>query len=191
MAVTGLSYVVAAKYSEDGYTDGRELAQAISADISITTYEDMLYANNGIRETEKGFRDGTIALNIDDLSQENYAYVAGSSTEPITVGEDISAEELISSGNDNPPNLGVGFYADKKVGDVPYYRAIWLTKVKFATPNETLTTRGEAVSYGTPTISGTIQLDKQGNWKREATFATPEAAIAWLDAKAGIVKETA
>lgn len=187
MANIGLSYVVAAKYGEGGaYTEPRELAQAISANIQIATYDDKLYANDGIREAEKGFKEGSMALNIDDLSPDAYAFVTGALSQPANIEGETDVQEIISRGIDNPPDVGVGFYASKLVGGVRSYRAIWLTKVKFAAPSEELATKGENISYGTPTINGTIQLNEQGIWKNEVTVSTVEAAKAWLNGKAGL-----
>ena len=42
------------------------------------------------------------------------------------------------------------------------------------------------MTFGTPTIQGTIQLDATGEWKREITVADEAKAVTWLKTQAGI-----
>ncbi len=54
------------------------------------------------------------------------------------------------------------------------YRYFWLYRVKFGVPSTNLATKGDSITFSTPTIEGTIsrrnKLDGNGNhpWKAEA-----------------------
>lgn len=190
MAMIGLKYPVVGKYSESGgtvsHTDGMVLAKAIQANMSINLFSATLYADDGLAESDKGFQDGTIDLNIDDLSQDAAKFIFGANEAAGGVTGDDTTKMLVYKGDDDVPDVGVGFYAPRKKSGVRSYRAIFFTRVKFGYPNETLDTKGEQVTYGTPTIQGTIQLDATGEWKREITVADEAKAIAWLKTQAGI-----
>ena len=190
MATIGLKYPVVGKYSESGgvvsHTDGMVLAKAIQAGISITLFGTTLYADDGLSESDKGFQEGTIDLNIDDLSQDAAKFIFGASEAAGGVTGDDTTKMLVYKGDDDVPDVGVGFYAPRKKDGVRSYRAIFFTRVKFGYPNETLDTKGEQITYGTPTIQGAIQLDATGVWKREITVADEAKAVAWLKAQAGI-----
>lgn len=190
MAMIGLKYPVVGKYAESGgtvsHTDGMVLAKAIQANMSINLFSATLYADDGLSESDKGFQDGTIDLNIDDLSQDAAKFIFGANEAAGGVTGDDTTKMLVYKGDDDVPDVGVGFYAPRKKSGVRSYRAIFFTRVKFGYPNETLDTKGEQITYGTPTIQGTIQLDATGEWKREITVADEAKAVAWLKTQAGI-----
>ena len=190
MAMIGLKYPVVGKYAESGgtvsHTDGMVLAKAIQANMSINLFSATLYADDGLSESDKGFQDGTIGLNIDDLSQDAAKFIFGATEAAGGVTGDDMTKMLVYKGDDDVPDVGVGFYAPRKKSGVRSYRAIFFPRVKFGYPNETLDTKGEQVTFGTPTIQGTIQLDATGEWKREITVADEAKAVAWLKTQAGI-----
>lgn len=190
MAMIGLKYPVVGKYVESGgavsHTDGMVLAKAIQASISINQYSVPLYADDGLAESEKGFQDGTIDLNVDDLSQDAAKFIFGATETAGGLQGDETTKVLLFKGDDDIPDVGLGFYAPRKKSGVRSYRVIFFPRVKFGYPNETLDTKGEQTTYGTPTIQGTIQLDATGEWKREITVADEAKAVAWLKTQAGI-----
>ena len=190
MALIGLKYPVVGKYNESGgtvsHTDGMVLAKAIQANMSINIFSATLYADDGLSESDKGFQDGTIGLNVDDLSQDAAKFIFGASEAAGGVTGDDTTKMLVYKGDDDAPDVGVGFYAPRKKSGVRSYRAIFFTRVKFGYPNETIDTKGEQITYGTPTIQGAIQLDATGVWKREITVADEAKAVAWLKTQAGI-----
>lgn len=190
MALIGLKYPVVGKYNESGgtvsHTDGMVLAKAIQANMSINLFSATLYADDGLSESDKGFQDGTIGLNVDDLSQDAAKFIFGATEAAGGVTGDDTTKMLVYKGDDDVPDVGVGFYAPRKKSGVRSYRAIFFTRVKFGYPNETLDTKGEQITYGTPTIQGAIQLDATGVWKREITVADEAKAVAWLKTQAGI-----
>jgi phi13 family phage major tail protein len=172
MAKIGLKYPVYKAGSTAGV-----IGKAIQADISITTNDVKLHADDGIAESDKSFQEGTITLGIDDLSD---------AVQTAFLGHTVNDGEITANCNDSSPYVSIGFYGVKQVNNVKKYRAIWLTKVQFAEPNDTNATKGENVVFNTPTLEGTIMLDDNGDWKKEKTFATEAEAIAYLQNKSGV-----
>lgn len=193
MATIGLKYPVFAPLTETGsttsYTDGVVLSKAISADISITVSDVKLFGDDDVAEEEKSFEGGTITETITHLSLENKALILGHELVDAGITENPDLKMLVSKGNDEGPYGGHGFYAPMKENGVRKYRAIWLTKVRFSEPDDNMETKGETVSFQTPTVVGEIYRDVTGTWKKEVVTATEADAIAWLNGLANITPE--
>ena len=172
MAKIGLKYPVYKTATAQGV-----IGKAIQADISISTNDVKLYADDGIAESDKSFQSGTITLGVDDLSDE---------IQTAFLGHAVDDGEIIAKGADDNPYVSIGFYGVKMVKGVKKYRAIWLPKVQFAEPSDTNATKGETLAFATPVLEGTIMLDDDGTWKKEKTFATEAEAIAYLQNKSGV-----
>ena len=77
---------------------------------------------------------------------------------------------LISTSEDGGAPVAIGFRAQKANGK---YRYFWLYRVKFGIPATNLATKGDSITFSTPTIEGTVlrrnKLDGQGKhpWKAE------------------------
>lgn len=177
MANIGLQYLV---YKGAGETPQKGiLAKAIQVDLNIQFNEAYLYADDGVAESDKSFRAGTLTLGIDDL---------GENVQKNLLGHNIDAEsgELTASGNDNNPYVGIGFISIRKKAGTQKFRAVWLPRTQFAEPSETNQTKGESTSFSAPSMQGTIMLDDDTNWKYENSFATIAEAKTYLNEKAGI-----
>jgi len=165
------------KYPVYKGTSSGTIAKAMQADISIEMNDVKAYADDGIAESDKSFKSGTITLGVDNISD---------TVQNLLLGHAVASSEITASGADVVPYVGIGFYGAKKVSDVTYYRAIWLPKVQFSEPADANATKGESLAFGNQVLVGTIMLDASNNWKQEKTFALEADAIAYLNTKAGI-----
>lgn len=169
MATIGLDKLFYAKITEDDngdeiYATPMQMAKAMSADLSVELAEATLYADDGAAEIVKEFKSGTLSLGVDDIG----AAVASDLT-----GANIDANGVvISTSEDGGDPVAVGFRAKKANGKYKYY---WLYRVKFGIPATNLATKGDSITFSTPTIEGTIlrrnKLDGKGKhpWKAEVT----------------------
>jgi len=189
MAQIGLKYFVCAPLDETGadisYSDGMVIAHAIKADIAISNNEANLFGDDRAIESVKEFKDGKLTLNCDHLTYDTYSMLLGHSVIKDTAGNMI----LIAKSDDSAAYVGVGFYGVTLKNNVEGFRAFWMHKVKFSVPNESFETKGDSTKFGTPTIEGSIYSDKYLVWKEECTFKDEQAAIAWINGKAGILVE--
>ncbi len=169
MATIGLDSLFYAKINED--TQGNEtyetpqiLAKAMTAELTIDPAEATLFADDGASEVVKEFKSGTLTLGIDDIG-------------PVTAGDLIGVKidsngVIVSSAEDNATPVAVGFRAKKANGK---YRYFWLYRVKFGVPGTSLQTKGDSITFSTPTIEGTVmrrnKLNENGKhpWKAEVT----------------------
>ncbi len=169
MATIGLDKLFYAKITSDEYEDETydtpsQLAKAMSADLSVEMAEATLYADDGASETVKEFTSGTLSLGVDNLAPAVVSDLTGATIDKNGV--------IISTSEDGGKPVAVGFRAKKSNGK---YRYFWLYRVKFGIPATNLATKGDSITFSTPTIEGTIlrrnKADKNGKhpWKAEVT----------------------
>lgn len=167
MATIGLDKLYYSKITEDAsgnetYGTPLQLAKAMKADLSVELAEATLYADDGPAEIVKEFKSGTLSLGIDDIG--------------VTAAEDLTGAKLddnhvaISGSEDGGTPVAVGFRAKKSNGK---YRYFWLYRVVFGIPATNLATKGDSITFSTPTIEGTVvrrnKLDGNDKhpWKSE------------------------
>ena len=88
MATIGLDKLFYSKITEDAsgnetYEKPKQLAKAISADLSVELNEATLYADDGQAEAVKEFKSGTLSLGIDDIGQAVAADLVGATIETV------------------------------------------------------------------------------------------------------------
>lgn len=168
MATIGLDKLFYSKITEtngeETYAVPKQLAKAIKADLSVELAEATLYADDGAAEVVKEFKSGKLSLGIDDIGVEAAEDLTGAAIDDNGV--------LISSSEDGGSPVAIGFRAKKANGK---YRYFWLYRVKFGIPATNLQTKGDSITFQTPTIEGTVmrrnKLDVQGYhpWKAEVS----------------------
>ena len=147
---------------EETYGTPVMLAKAISAELSIELAEATLYADDGAAEIIKEFKNGKLTLGVDDIGRTAATELTGAKADDNGV--------LISASEDGGKAVAIGFRAKKANGK---YRYFWLYRVKFGVPSTKLATKGDSITFSTPTIEGTVarrnKLDGNGNhpWKAE------------------------
>ena len=169
MATIGLDKLYYAPITEDAngnetYGTPAVLAKAISAELSVELNEAILYADDGAAEVVKEFKSGTLSLGIDDIGAEIASALSGATIDSNGV--------VVSGSDDGGTPVAVAFRARKSNGKYRYY---WLYRVKFGIPATNLQTKGDSISFQTPTIEGAImrrnKVDFNDNhpWKAEVT----------------------
>jgi phi13 family phage major tail protein len=169
MATIGLDSLYYAKITEgadgaESYGAPRILAKAISAEMSVELAEAILYADDAAAEVIKAFKNGKLSLGVDDIGTAAAQDLTGASVDDNGV--------LVSATEDLGVPVAVGFRALKANGK---YRYLWLYRVQFGVPATNLQTKGDSISFQTPTVEGTImrrnKADSNGKhpWKAEVT----------------------
>lgn len=169
MATIGLDALHYAEITEDEEGNGTygtpvKLAKAMSAELSVALAEATLYADDGAAEVVKEFKNGTLSLGVDDIGPTVAAALTG-----VTIDKN---NVIISTSEDGGKPVAIGFRARKANGK---YRYFWLYRVKFGIPSTNLATKGDSITFSTPTIEGTVlrrnKEDARGQhpWKAEIT----------------------
>jgi phi13 family phage major tail protein len=183
MATIGLDRLYYAKITEnengeETYATPVPLAKAITAELSVELAEATLYADDGAAEVVKEFQSGTLTLGIADIGVDAAEVLTGATLDDNKV--------LISTSEDGGAPVAIGFRAKKANGK---YRYFWLYRVKFGIPATNLQTKGDSITFSTPTIEGTVMRrnkpDGQGKhpWKAEVSEddpgVSPETITGW------------
>ena len=169
MATIGMDKLYYAKITEDEKGDETygtpiQLAKAIKADLSIEPADAILNADDGAAYVVKEFKSGKLSLGVDDIGTTAAQDLMGAVVDDNGV--------LISTSEGEGQPVAVGFRAAKPNGK---YRYFWLYRVKFGIPSTNLQTKGESITFQTPTIEGTVMRRNKADgmkkhpWKAEVT----------------------
>jgi phi13 family phage major tail protein len=140
------------------------LAKAMTAELSVELIEAILYADDGASEIVKEFKSGSLTLGIDDIGPVVAQDLTGCKIDSNNV--------VVSRSEDGGSPVAVGFRAKKSNGK---YRYFWLYRVIFSIPTTSLATKGDSITFSSPTIEGTVfrrnKLDGENKhpWKAEVT----------------------
>ena len=125
------------------------LPPAISANLTPNYATAELYGDDVITDDLSAFTYATIELNTRDLEPKDlvdlFGLRRGSKGEVVYSGEDVSAE------------VALGFRSLKSPGT--NYRYYWFRRVKFTLPASAWNTKGDSITFNTPTISGKVMPD--------------------------------
>jgi len=179
MAKISLKNMVGSPLTENdsgaSYAGKFSIGRAMTANISITTKDGKLYADDIPAEAIKEFDSGTITLGVAELEY---------SVQQSLLGHKVVEDVMTANINDQAPYVGVGFCGQVIRNGTRKWRAIWFCKVVFSEPSDENETKNESISFKTPTIEGTLMPIKNGDWKTETIVATEAAAVAWLESMA-------
>lgn len=153
------------------YGAGIKPGKAVSCNVSISSNDAKLYADDGLAESDTSFQSGTVSMEVDN---------ADITTQSTLLGHAISGEEMVRKATDVAPYVGLGRIVTKMVGGAYKYKVEFLSKVKFSEPSQENTTKGESVEFGTTTLEGIVSTLADGTWSKSQTFDTMTEAQTYL-----------
>ncbi len=185
MAYIGLRKPIIGKRNEDGtYEAPFRMARAVSLNITPNYAEGSLYADDELSEYEKAFADADVTLGTDTLPIKAATSMFGHALR----GEEPNQEVAYNKDDENN-YVGLAFVGVEKVRGKKSFVAAFLPKVKFSEPASEYETRGSAINFKTPSISGKASVDDSGEWKTTAVCETEAEALAWINKKFGVKEE--
>ena len=172
MAYIGFRKLEAAELAANNtYGTPATIGKAVSMTITPNSAEGTLYGDDMAVEHDEAFTDADIEIGA------TYIPVAMFQT---LFGHTVATDEVTYDVDDAAPYVGLAAYAPKKVDGTEYWEAIFLPKVKFAEPESSYETKGDSITYNTPTISGKAIADSTGVWKVTKQCATEAEAQTWI-----------
>lgn len=190
MANIGLSKPYIATYKNTSgtvtYTARNVLGKYTQIDISLdSTDENILYADNGPAESDSQFSGGTVTVTTDDLRADVFATAMGlTPVEITTTVATTSPTWMVFDDDQAAPYFALGGIVKKKVDGAYKYQAFVLEKVKFKTPDLSVSTQGETIEWQTPELEATILRSDSSKhpWYRITSFLdSEEDAVAILE----------
>ena len=187
MARIGARYPKYCKYTVEINPDGTEneimsvgavMGKAININATINAEAQNQYADDGIAESATEFTGGTIEIELNDMIDSVESDMLGG-----TITDD---DEFLSSADDNAPYMRVGYVEPHLLNNQKLYRGVVFFRTKFSPPNTEAATKGETITFGSSTMSGTLMRNKDHNYRIRKTFNSEEQAVAWLNQQLNI-----
>lgn len=168
--------------SESGtHSGGIAVGKLIQVGITPSVADVKLYGDDVVAESVVSFTNAAITLSITTVPVD-----AAEMMFNITKSGNTGTEELKWADN-NPDYVGFGFITTEMVDNEDKVKVTWLPKVKFALPTETYDTKGESVTFGTPSLTATAYMDDVAKeWKHDYYCASAEDAVTKLKTLCGI-----
>lgn len=183
MANFGLSKPWIAKYSDGTYSDAFQCGKAISTAVTPQTVEASLYADNQQVEDVKEFNYADVTLGVNTLPTKAAEVLFGHK-----IGS-TDGEEVSNTG-DSASYVGYGFVVAAMDGGTKKYQGCVLHKAKFTEGEESYTTKGDSITFVTPSLSGKAYGDENGDWRTKSKlFDTETEADEWVQKKLGAATE--
>lgn len=181
MATVGFSnpYIAKLDVSAGTYSEGFKCGAAVSGTITPNYQSSSLYADNQLQESADAMTDASVSLTTSHLPAKSNTVIFGHDV-------DSQTGEVHYNKDDNANYVGMGFYEDEMVDGTVSYLAAFLPKVKFKETAKTYATKGNNITFATPTIEGSAGMNEDGDWKITKPFNTAAEAIAWIKGKLNI-----
>lgn len=184
MAYYGLSkpwvgkYSVNAETNEESYATPIQAGEAVSTEVTPNYQESKLFGDNKTVEVVKEFVDASLTMGITRIPVQMAEMMFGHSV--------TEEGEETSNANDAAPYVGYGFIVREMIGGVSSYRACFLPKVQMVEGTESYQTKGDSITFSTPSLSGSAMANVDGDWRiKSQPFATETEANAWIKSKFG------
>lgn len=172
MATIGVKKVTVFKMTKDDatgttYDAAVKLAPTMKVSLTAKTAEGSLYGDDRLVEWNSEITEFDVAIDLTDLTPEQLALLLGHN-------KDVKGGVTVS-GDDVAPYFGLSFESKRSDGKIMY---VTLYKVKFSIPTEEYETKGENISFKTPSITGkAIARESDGNIKYTLIESTDAKTI--------------
>lgn len=164
-------------FKPEDKTEGVVLGKLVSANLTVNLASGELYADDALAEQLSEFSSGSIAMETDDITDENAGVVYGCTVK----------EKLVTyNKNDTAPRGCLGYYKVLMRSGKKYFKAYFYPLVRASLGNDNAQTRGNNITFTTTSTTFTVFADDKGDWRLTETFDTAAAAKEWINEKCGI-----
>lgn len=167
------------------YSNATSAGGAMSAQIEVRFAEGRLYAESKLAEYMKLATGGTISLAVKDIPATAQNLMFGCTV-------DSSTSAITYSALDVSKYVGCAFYAADQVNGTTKYTCVFIPKCMFGVPAMNYNTKGENITFNTPTTTGEFLPDDSSAEKLLVveTVNTESAAQTWVNTKLNVSAQT-
>ena len=178
MAEFGANYPC---FIPDEASAGVVLGKLVSANLTVNLASGELYADDALAEQLSEFSSGTIAMQTDDLTDENASIVYGCKVEN---------KEVTYNKGDTAPRGGLAYYKVLMRNGKKFFKGYFYPRTRAALGNDNAQTRGNSITFQAVNTTFTVMADDAGDWRKTTTVEKVEEVIAWIKAKCKIEVST-
>ena len=159
------------------------MGDAMSVELNLTAAEGRLYAESRLAEYKKLVTGGTASVGVKYITDAAQKLLFGMSENTRNVGTNTSQKSLKATAKDIAKYVGMGFYAPDAIDGTDKYTAVFVYKVLFGAPGYVYATKGDSITFQTPTTTGEFLADdsEDKNIMETATLASESDAVAWIN----------
>lgn len=159
------------------------MGDAMSVELNLTAAEGRLYAESRLAEYKKLITGGTASVGVKYITDAAQKLLFGMSENTRNVGTNASQKSLKVTAKDIAKYVGMGFYAPDAIDGTDKYTAVFVYKVLFGAPGYVYATKGDSITFQTPTTTGEFLADdsEDKNIMETATLESETDAIAWIN----------
>lgn len=159
------------------------MGDAMSVELNLTAAEGRLYAESRLAEYKKLITGGTASVGVKYITDAAQKLLFGMSENTRNVGINTSQKSLKATAKDIAKYVGMGFYAPDAIDGTDKYTAVFVYKVLFGAPGYVYATKGDSITFQTPTTTGEFLADdsEDKSIMEIATLASESDAVAWIN----------
>lgn len=159
------------------------MGDAMSVELNLTAAEGRLYAESRLAEYKKLITGGTASVGVKYITDAAQKLLFGMSENTRNVGTNTSQKSLKATAKDIAKYVGMGFYAPDAIDGTDKYTAVFVYKVLFGAPGYVYATKGDRITFQTPTTTGEFLADdsEDKSIMEIATLASESDAVAWIN----------
>ena len=159
------------------------MGDAMSVELNLTAAEGRLYAESRLAEYKKLITGGTASVGVKYITDAAQKLLFGMSENTRNVGTNTSQKSLKATAKDIAKYVGMGFYAPDAIDGTDKYTAVFVYKVLFGAPGYVYATKGDSITFQTPTTTGEFLADdsEDKSIMETATLASESEAVAWIN----------
>lgn len=159
------------------------MGDAMSVELNLTAAEGRLYAESRLAEYKKLITGGTASVGVKYITDAAQKLLFGMSENTRNVGTNTPQKSLKATAKDIAKYVGMGFYAPDAIDGTDKYTAVFVYKVLFGAPGYVYATKGDSITFQTPTTTGEFLADdsEDKSIMEIATLASESDAIAWIN----------
>lgn len=174
MAYIGLRKPIIGKRTGEGkYGEPFAMGKAIALQVTPNYAEGGLNGDDYQIEYDKEFNYAEVNLGTSEIPviahQDMFGHVVEEGENAVTM-----------NANDESNYVGMGWISVEKNNNEKYFTGNFLCKAKFSEPSEDYETKGDSITYKTPSISGRALAEENGEWKKVKKFKTEAEALAYI-----------
>lgn len=181
-----LKHLRAGKYNNNNravsYSNAVKVGDAMNVNLELRFAEARLYAEGRLAEYLREAIGGTASMGVKYILDEAQELMFSVRSNTRTVNnKEIPSKKF--GANDTGSYIGLSFYADDMIDGVKKYTCALVTKVRFAYPSIIRQTKGQNITFQTPTTTGEFLPDDSSDLDliEVAVCDTEDDAAAWCD----------